>query len=132
MQKTPFLIALALLGWVAGPANAQSPLYKCKDADGKVQFSDRRCKGAVPVRSKTQPDSAERKAESDARIQRDKTLANQVEASRVAKEQAERAAQDQRQQANQGIANTVEQGRAQQRANTISINPGNPVPERRN
>lgn len=131
MQKITYLMTLALLGLLAGQASAQTT-YKCKGADGKVQFSDRPCKGGVAVRPTVQPDSPERKAESDVRIQRDKALASQVEAGRLAREQAERAAQDQQQQTNRGVANTVEQGRAQQRANTTSINPGNPVPERRN
>lgn len=132
MKKTPLLITLVLLGVVAGPVSAQTPMFKCKDAEGKVQFSDRPCKGGVPVRSKVQGDSPERKAESDARIQRDKVLAGQVEASRIAQEQAQRAAQDQQQQANQGATDRVEQGRAQQRATTTSIDTSKPVTERRN
>ena len=131
MRKIIYLMTMALLGLVAGHVNAQTT-YKCKRADGTVQFSDRPCKGGVVVRPTAQPDSPQRKAESDARIQRDKDLANQVEASRVAREQAGRAAQDQQQRVNQENANAVEQERAKQRANTISINPSNPVSERRN
>ena len=99
MQKITYLIFPILLGLLAGHASAQTT-YKCKGADGTVQFSDRPCKGGVPVRVKTQPDSPERNAESDARLQR--------------------------------VANTVEQGRTQQRANTKSVNPGTAVPERTN
>lgn len=131
MQKIPFLISLALLGLVAGQASAQT-LYKCKDADGTVQYSDRRCKGGVPVRAKAQPDSPELKAESDARIQRDKALASQAEASRIAREESLRAAQSQQQQSNQSLTNTVEQERAQQRATTNSVDTTKPVTERRN
>jgi hypothetical protein len=131
MQKITYLIFPILLGLLAVHASAQTT-YKCKGADGTVQFSDRPCKGGVPVRVKTQPDSPERKAESDARIQRDKALASHVESSNLAREQAARAAQDQQQQTNQGVANTVEQGRTQQRANTKSVNPGTAVPERTN
>ncbi len=131
MNKKPFLIPLVLLGLVAPTAHAQTT-YKCKAADGTVQFSDRLCRGGVQVRVNVQSDSPQRKAESDARIERDKALADQVQASRAAREQAARAAQDQQQQINQGIANTVEQARVQQRAGTKSVNPGTAVPERTN
>lgn len=127
MKKSLCLIALALLGFVAGQAHAQVT-YKCKDADGTVQFSDRPCKGGVPVRSKVRPDSPELKAENDARIQRDKALANQAESSRIAREEAQRAAQAQQQQTNQGVAGAVEQERAQQRATTQSVDTTKPVP----
>lgn len=128
-KKFLLLVSLALL--VAGHVNAQT-LFKCKDAAGNVQFSDRPCKGGVPIRPKVQPDSPERKAESDAHIQRDMGLAKQAEAARLAQEQANQAAQNQQQQINSGLSDKVEQGRVQQRSTVNSVDTSKPVPERTN
>lgn len=70
----------------AGHAHAQT-FYQCKDAAGNVRFSNRACKSNTPpITVEPHPGvvTPERKAASDARIQRDSALANQVEAQRRA------------------------------------------------
>lgn len=123
-------------------ANAQT-YYKCKDGAGQFYFSDRPCAGAVAGVISPKPneaDSPERKAENDARIAREKSLADQLEATRVANEQAGYAAQAQQSQVSKEIATRVDQERSRQSSATGSttsssnaptapvLNPGPSVP----
>lgn len=97
-------------------ASLQAQTYfKCRNAAGEIQYSDRACEGGLTAVEGVLPaatDSPERKAESDARIQRDRTLADRLESERRSREEAGRRAQDQQDQVNRSIANQVDQQRA--------------------
>ena len=104
-------VVLALAG---ANLNAQT-YYKCRNAAGEIQYSDRACAGGLTDVDGVLPaatDSPERKVESDARIQRDRTLADRMESERRAREEAGRRAQDQQEQVNKSIANQIDQQRA--------------------
>ena len=117
--------AVVCMALAAGAAQAQQlRVYQCKTAKGEVVFSDRVCTGPASVKevklADEPADMAQRKAQSDARISRDKTLAGQVESSRLAREQAARSAQDQQVQASRAASERVDQERARQNAATVS------------
>ncbi|MCX7239998.1 MAG: DUF4124 domain-containing protein [Burkholderiales bacterium] len=125
-HKRMVWVAVAFTALVDSAASAQT-MFQCKDASGKVQFSDRPCEGAAkaaPVATKpARADAAALKAESDARIRKEKALADEVQANRLATEQAGYAAQDKQQQVNRTIADKVQQERTQQRTSTSSSLP---------
>jgi hypothetical protein len=126
MKNPRFISAsLVMLALFAGHAHAQT-YYQCKDTSGTVRFSDRACKvNAAPlsVESSTGAVTPERKAASDARIQRDSALASQVKAQRRAAEQAAASAQGQQVQSAKGIESKVDQERAQKASATTSVIP---------
>jgi hypothetical protein len=62
-----------------------------------------------------------RKAEHDAAVIRDKALGDQIEARRIAQEQAGRAAQDQQMQANKALGDKYEQELARRRSEVRSL-----------
>ncbi len=118
-------IGVVLFGLLAGHVYAQS-YYQCKDASGNVRFSDRACKANVPpktVEPSTGIVTPERKAAADARIQRDITLADQIQSQRRAAEQAAAAAQSQQVQSSKAIESTVGQERAQKASAATSVIP---------
>lgn len=117
-------IALAALSMATDLYAQKSTVYKCTNASGVVVFSDKACMGPTTIKNvKTSGDDADmqqRKSESDARISRNTTLANQVQASRISREQAGRAAQDQQVQSTKAVGNRMEQERTQRNAATVS------------
>lgn len=126
-MKHPLLISVSVVTLVffAGHAHAQT-YYKCKDASGTVRFSDRACKAnasPLTVEPSTGAVTPERKAESDARIQRDSALAGQVEAQRRATEQAGASAQGQQVQNAKTIEGSVNQERAKKASAATSVIP---------
>ncbi len=113
------LVSMTMMG-AAAPAQTY---FKCRNAAGEIQYSDRACEGSAttvetPIHGVT--DSTERKAESDARIQREKALGDKLQADRLAREDAGRQAQDRQDQVNRDIAGKVEQERTQQNTTTNS------------
>lgn len=118
-------LGIAVVGLsMATDVCAQSKIvYKCTDATGVVVFSDKACVGRTTVKNIKTPgdaDMQERKSESDARISHDTELANQVQASRITREQAGRAAQDQQVQSTKAVESRVTQDRTQKNAATVS------------
>jgi hypothetical protein len=104
---------LMMAGLVTG-LQAQT-YFKCRNAAGEIQYSDRACEGGLTAVEGVLPatvDSPPRKVESDARIQRDRALADRMESERRAREDAGRRAQDQQEQVNKSIANQIDQQRA--------------------
>lgn len=117
----------------AGAAHAQErTVYRCVNASGVVVFSDKECVGntaRLNIKSLSEEELAKRKAERDANNARDANLANQVQANRLATEQAARAAQDQQAQAGKAIADRLEQERTQRNATVVSNpNASQPLP----
>lgn len=126
-MKHPLCISasVVVLVFFAGHTHAQT-YYKCKDASGTVRFSDRACKAntsPLTVEPSTGAVTPERKAESDARIQRDSALAGQVEAQRRSTEQAGASAQGQQVQSAKAIEGTVDQERAKKASAATSVIP---------
>ena len=117
---------LALPMFVCMNAYAQErTVYKCMDSAGAVVFSDKECQGRLSKLNMNIPSDAEmtqQKAEHDAKVARDKALADEVEARRLAQEQAGRAAQDRQMQVNRALADKVDQERAQ-RNSTVNSAP---------
>ena len=98
-------------------------MYDCKNEAGQVKFTDRPCPEAVrskPISVRKESNLKERKAENDARISRDKALANNMQASRDSEEQAGFAAQVQQVQAARAIDSKVSQERSSQNSRTTS------------
>lgn len=126
MKNTPLTaVAIVMLAAFAGHTNAQT-YYQCKDSSGNVRFSDRACKAntsPITVESSTGVVTPERKAASDARIQRDSALASQVQAQRYAAEQAAASAQGQQTQSAKTIEGTLDQERAKKAAAATSVIP---------
>ena len=116
-------LAAALCG-LGTPSTAQT-FFRCTDDTGKVEFSDKGCKGSpgVPMVKPADPDAAALKTQSDARIQRDKALANQLEANRISSENAGIAAQQRQLQVDQGVAGRLAQERDARNAATVSVLP---------
>ena len=118
------VLAIAMFAGVDGQAQERA-VYKCLDAAGVVVFSDKECQGRLTRLNVNTPSDAEmtqQKAEHDAKVARDKALADEVEARRLAQEQAGRAAQDQQARVNRDLANKVDQERAQ-RNSTVNSSP---------
>lgn len=116
---------MVVLAFFAGHADAQT-YYQCKDAAGNVRFSDRACKVNTPpitVEPSTGVVTPERKAASDARIQRDGALANEAEAKRRATEQAAASAQGMQVQSAKTIEGTLDQERAKKASAATSVLP---------
>lgn len=117
-------IAIALIfGCVSSYAQKRT-VYKCKSAAGVVVFSDRECAGNASEKTIPSPSEEElqkRKAEHDAVVIRDKTLGDQIEARRIAQEQAGRAAQDKQMQFNKALGEQYEQELARRRAEVRSL-----------
>jgi hypothetical protein len=126
MKNAPFIsVGLVMLAMFAGHVDAQT-YYRCKDAAGTVRFSDRACKthtSTVTVEPSTGVITPERKAASDARIQRDNALATQVQAQRQATEQAAASAQNQQVQSAKTIAGSMDQERTQKASEATSVIP---------
>ncbi|WP_342619049.1 hypothetical protein [Rhodoferax sp. GW822-FHT02A01] len=117
----PALVFVMLAG--TGGQAQERAVYKCMDATGIVVFSDKECQGRLSKLNINAPSDAEmtqQKAEHDAKVARDKALADEVEARRLAQEQVARAAQDQQSRVNRDLANKVEQDRAQKNSNVNS------------
>ena len=107
-------------GLLIGTVHAQS-MYECRNAAGAIEYSDKACTaGAKPLKNTEQPDAAARKAANDARIARDKALADRLEAEHRAEEQAGYAAQDRQRQVDKSIADRMDQERASQQNSTTS------------
>jgi hypothetical protein len=107
------LLSMALVG-AAAPAQTY---FKCRNAAGEIQYSDRACEGPASTVETSIPgvtDSPERKAANDARVQREKALGDKLQADRLAREEAGRQAQDRQDQVNKTIAGQVDQERAKQ------------------
>ena len=125
VRSKPKAIAVAVASifvLVGGHTQGQT-VYKCTNAAGAIVFSDKLCAGAVSVeglRTSAESDLLQRKTEHDLTVSRDKALANQMEANRIANEQAGRSAQDQQTQVNRTLADKVEQERVQKNATVIS------------
>jgi Skp family chaperone for outer membrane proteins len=99
-------------------------VYECKSAAGVVVFSDRACVGNASEKNISKAPDEElqaRKAEHDAAVIRDKALGDQLEARRIAQEQAGRAAQEQQMQVNKAIGDKYEQELARRRAEVRSL-----------
>jgi hypothetical protein len=100
---------------VPGASLQAQTYFKCRNAAGEVVYSDRACEGGLSAMEGVLPattDSPQRKTESDARIQRDRSLADRMESERRAREEAGRRAQDQQEQVNKSIAGQIDQQRA--------------------
>jgi hypothetical protein len=98
-------------------------VYKCTNDVGATVFSDRVCPVGFSekgIRAPVVDGMEQRKAEHDAVIIRDKSLADRIEASRLSTEQASRAAQDQQAQANKALDDKVQQERAQKNTSVVS------------
>ena len=114
--------ALVLLMLGTLPAQAQV-VYKCSNAKGVVAFSDKECAttGAkLNVKAPVDADMVQQKADHDAKVARDRALAEQIEASRLSSEQAGRALQDQQMLVNRAQADRVEQERNQINSTVLS------------
>ena len=121
-RKAMCVGVLGMLLALAVHAQTQT-VFRCKNTAGVLVFSDRECVNATslqPVQIPLEADSPERKAEQDARVSRDKALADQLQARRVAEEQAGRAAQDQQMQVNRALADKFEQERNQKNSAVTS------------
>jgi hypothetical protein len=119
------LVATAAV--LAVPAAAQTAaFFKCTDAAGNVQFTDKACHGAgtaepvVPAGNSALP---ERKAQNDARIARDRQSASRMEAGREAEAAAGRAAQDRQLQVTRQIAERLSREQAARNAAAVSVLP---------
>ncbi|NVO05506.1 MAG: DUF4124 domain-containing protein [Rhodoferax sp.] len=113
-QRRALLVGVAGMLLALGVQAQGQTIFRCKNAAGIQVFSDRECVNAKPLKPVQIPleaDSPERKSEQDARVSRDKALADQLQARRMAYEQAGRAAQDQQMQVNRAIADKFEQER---------------------
>jgi hypothetical protein len=98
-------------------------VYKCTNDVGVTVFSDRVCPAGFSEKDIRMPvveGMAQRKAEHDAVITRDKSLADRIEASRLSTEQASRAAQDQQAQSNKALDDKVQQERSQKNTSVVS------------
>lgn len=129
MKKTA-LIPLVLVSLVSTCALAQ-PYFTCKNAAGKVQYSDKPCADAthiVPLVLPAESNLPQRKTENDALISKEKVLGDRMQSSRVANEQAGFAAQAQQVQAARNLASKIEQDRTTQRAATNSVLPADAGP----
>jgi len=116
------LTVTVLLTFASCPLHGQV-VFRCKNVAGEVVFSDKSCTGdlsAANVLPLVDSDSSQRKAEHDAIVSRDKALAAQVEASRMAREQAQISAANQQLQANKAVNDRYEQERSKQNAATVS------------
>jgi hypothetical protein len=98
-------------------------VYKCTNAAGAIVFSDKECAGRAAqlnLKATKDEDLSQQKAEHDARVQQDKALADQIQAQRLAEEQAARAAQDQQMQVIKALADKFEQERSQRNGAVVS------------
>lgn len=126
MLMVPTVVVTAL---TCGESFAQT-MFDCKNEAGQVKFSDRPCPEVVRSKQivvRQEFNLKERKAENDARISRDKALANNMQASRDSEEQAGFAAQIQQVQAAKTIDGKVLQERSSQNSktnSTVSRDPG--------
>jgi hypothetical protein len=113
---TPFLTLV--------DGHAQGNLvFKCTNEVGTTVFSDRQCPvdfSEKNIRTPAVEGLAQKKAEHDAVIARDKSLAGRIEANRLATEQASRAAQDQQAQSNKALDDKVHLERSQRNAAVVS------------
>lgn len=125
------LAATMALAGIAAQAQDRT-VYRCVNAAGVIVFSDQECMGntaKVNIKSPSEEELAKRKAERDANNARDTALANQVQADRLAREQAGRAAQEQQMQVNRAQAEKLEQERNQRNSAVNSApNVSQPVP----
>lgn len=131
----PTLQAITLIAatLVCGVAQAQDrTVYRCVNGAGVIVFSDKECMGntsKINIKSPSEEELAKRKAERDANNARDSALANQVQADRLAREQAGRASQEQQMQVNRSQAEKLEQERNQHNSSVNSApNVSQPVP----
>jgi hypothetical protein len=116
------LFLTSLLTLVDGYAQG-NVVYKCTNDAGTIVFSDRQCPADFSeknIRTPVLEGLERRKAEHDAVIARDKSLAGRIEANRLSAEQASRAAQDQQAQSNRALDDKVQQERAQRNAAVVS------------
>jgi uncharacterized protein (DUF3084 family) len=98
-------------------------VYKCTNADGVSEFTDKECTGGatqIDLKVPTDENFLQKKAEHDARVLHDKALADQLESTRLAEEQAARAAQSQQMQSNRALADKFEQERTQKNSSVVS------------
>jgi hypothetical protein len=97
LRGVVFISAITMLAGTGSQAQERA-VYKCMDEAGVVVFSDKECQGRLSklnINAPTDAEMTQLKAEHDAKVSRDKALADEVEARRLAQEQAARAAQDQ-------------------------------------
>jgi hypothetical protein len=98
-------------------------VYKCTNAAGVSEFTDKECMGGatqIDLKVPADEDYLRQKAEHDARVSHDKALADQLQATRLAEEQAARAAQGQQMQSNRALADKFEQERTQKNSSVVS------------
>ncbi len=123
--KVAFGTFVPVAVFFVGDTYAQT-LFECRNASGQLQYSDRPCPDsvkAVPIPMPTESNLLARKAENDARVGRDKALANSMQGGRVAEEQAGFAVQNQQVEAARGITSKVVQERTSQNSGTTTIVP---------
>lgn len=122
--------ALALAGWLATTAHAQTPaaptgpsFYKCKDAQGRTHFTDTGCgnMASTPLSATDNANLQDRKAQNDARVERDKRLADQLEAQRVGAENAAQAARAAQLSADRGVESRLAGERDARNAAATSV-----------
>ena len=117
---------VAVSGLLCSQPLAQPYMFRCFGADGTVEFTDRIChsdKAAEPLAMPSDPGAAERKAQNDARLQRDKALTLQYETARQAEVEALRASQARQLQIAAGIAARLASERNTRNAAAVSILP---------
>jgi Domain of unknown function (DUF4124) len=123
-RKLAWMAVVAAIYLAGGHAQAQT-YFKCTDATGKVHFTDTGCgtMTGVPLAKSAGTNLPERKAQNDARVERDRALANRLESDRLGNEQAARAVQARQLEVDREVAGRVYQEREARKASTISILP---------
>jgi len=121
-QFKGFAVAAAA-GLLCSQPFAQTGFFRCVNADGIVEFTDRPCKSEMAAEPLGDAADAERKNQNDVRLARDQALIRRYEAERRAQEEALRAAQTRQLQVAAGIAARLARERNTRNAATQSTLP---------